>query len=127
MFANCKSSRPLQTGPNLMLKVTAASSGAGAPSLTLPYPHSWAETVLPRPIETSAQSLKKRPRHQPRVFTSQSSRGSWGGTRESAREVGGGGGGSVRPVAAWEGEAFFLGKDWLPLAKEQKYLGIWKA
>lgn len=59
MFANCKSSRPFQTGPNLMLKVTGASSGAGAPSLTLPCPHSWAEAVLPRPTETIAQSLKK--------------------------------------------------------------------
>lgn len=59
MFANCKSWRPLQTGPNLMLKVTAASSGQVAPSLTLPYPRSWAEAVLPCPAETGAQSQKK--------------------------------------------------------------------
>lgn len=107
-----------------MSKVTAATPEASTPSLTFPCPRSWAGAVLPCLTETIAQRMRERPPQSATHPHQAEQHGFLGGMRESVRWAREGGGGSVRlgregPVAAREGEAFFLVKSWLPLAKEQ--------
>lgn len=94
--------RLLQTGPNLMLKVTAPPSGAADTSLTPPGPYLPGSGCASCPAESIAQRVGEKGRHKSATFPHQ--HGFPGGTGRALGLAPEGGGGLSEASTAGPGK-----------------------